>query len=130
MSRRLQRRMVVFELLALLSCCLPSLDALAHARLVKSIPADDAELSAAPAAVLLVFNESPERSFSSVELRDPAGEIVTTPAVRQGKAQDSLIMPLPGDLPAGAYTVQYRVLSVDGHVVEGRFRFRIVVTAP
>jgi methionine-rich copper-binding protein CopC len=127
MSRWIKRRMAVLGT-TLLTCCLLSLDAFAHARLVKSIPADDAELSAAPGAVVLTFNESPEHSFSSVDLRNPAGEIVTTPAVREGETPDSLVMPLPENLPAGAYTVQYRVLSVDGHVVEGRFGFRIGAT--
>jgi methionine-rich copper-binding protein CopC len=28
-------------------------------------------------------------------------------------------------LPAGTYTVRYRVLSVDGHVVEGEFPFTL-----
>jgi len=130
MSRCIQSRAVALGL-ALLCSCLLSLDALAHARLVKGIPADDAELSVAPEFVVLTFNESPERSFSSVELRNPAGEIVTTPAVRQGETPDSLLMPLPEDLPAGTYAVHYRVLSVDGHVVEGRFGFRIgVAPAP
>ncbi|HEX7124257.1 MAG TPA: copper resistance protein CopC, partial [Thermodesulfobacteriota bacterium] len=32
---------------------------------------------------------------------------------------------LPPDLPAGAYTVKYRVLSADGHVVEGSYRFTV-----
>jgi methionine-rich copper-binding protein CopC len=28
-------------------------------------------------------------------------------------------------LPAGPYTVKYRVLSVDGHVVEAQFNFTV-----
>ncbi len=109
----------------LLSCLMVSPDIAAHARLVRSVPADDAELSVAPEGVVLTFNESPEHRFSSVELRDATGKALTTPAMRKGETPDSLVLPLPEDLPAGAYAVQYRVLSVDGHVVEGRFGFRI-----
>ncbi|MEN9726390.1 MAG: hypothetical protein RL434_756 [Pseudomonadota bacterium] len=123
MSVRFRAGVAVLGLL--LSCLMLSPDVAAHARLVKSVPADDAELSMAPEAVVLTFNESPEHSFSTVELRDATGKIFATPAMRKGETPDSLVLPLPEDLPAGAYAVQYRVLSVDGHVVEGRFGFRI-----
>jgi methionine-rich copper-binding protein CopC len=111
--------------LAFLLCLIVSFEVAAHARLVKSVPADDAELSTVPGAVVLTFNESPEHSFSSVQLLDAAGTLVETPALGRGDTPDSLVLPLPAALPAGAYTVKYRVLSVDGHVVEGRLVFRI-----
>jgi methionine-rich copper-binding protein CopC len=36
-----------------------------------------------------------------------------------------LSVSLPSALPAGTYTVRFRVLSVDGHVVEGQFSFTV-----
>ena len=54
----------------------------AHALLVSSIPAANAELSQPPAAIDMWFSEPLEAGFSSARLLDSQGQGITTGAVR------------------------------------------------
>lgn len=97
----------------------------AHAVLVRSAPSHRAVLGQAPERVELWFNERLEPAYSTVTIWNEAG--------RQVDERDATVAP---DDPrrlsvsiatraAGRYTVQYRVLSVDGHVVDSRFTFTV-----
>ena len=102
----------------------PSL-ASAHAYLVKSVPAGRATLFSSPAKIQLWFNERLEPRYSSVSVHDPDGKRVDT-----GNAQVPVEDPKQlsigvKPLTAGKYTIKFRVLSVDGHVVEQSFPFTI-----
>ena len=99
--------------------------ALAHAVLVKSAPASRSVLSYSPAAVDLWFSERLEPAFSSMSVWSATGTQVDrrNPAV-SGDDGRRLSVSL-GDLASGTYTVRFRVLSVDGHVVESSFPFTI-----
>ena len=97
----------------------------AHAFLVRSSPARRAVLLRPPDRVSLWFNERLEPAFSRITVTDAAGA-----SVQQGEAgvaPDDPVRLSVGlrPLPAGTYTVRYRVLSVDGHVVEGEFPFTL-----
>ncbi len=100
--------------------------ALAHAGLVSSEPGRRAALTVPPKEIRLCFNENIEAKFSAVTLSqgDKAavslGEIQTDP-----KAPACLIVPLVSPLSNGSYTVKYRVLSVDGHVVDYGYGFKL-----
>jgi copper resistance protein C len=96
-----------------------------HAYLVKSSPARRAVLSNPPTRVVLWFNERLEAQFSQLSLWNAEGQQVDVGDV-QGGPDDSrrLSVGLP-TLPAGSYTVKYRVLSVDGHIVEAEYSFTI-----
>jgi methionine-rich copper-binding protein CopC len=97
----------------------------AHASLVTSVPAARATLSASPPRVILTFNERLEPAYARVSVWDAAGSQVDLKdaAVDRDNAR-VLSVSLPA-LPAGRYTVRYRVLSVDGHVVEASFGFSV-----
>jgi hypothetical protein len=97
----------------------------AHALLNKSEPARRALLSKPPAQVRLWFNERLEPAFSSASVLDAAGKPVTsTPAQVASEDPKLLRLALP-PLPPGTYSVQYQVLSVDGHTVKASFKFTI-----
>lgn len=104
---------------------LAPLPAAAHAFLVKSSPARRATLSHPPSRVDLTFNERLEPSYSSVSVWSDKGTPVDLrdAAVAAGDPR-RLGVSLP-TLPPGTYTVRFRVLSVDGHVVESSFPFTI-----
>ena len=97
----------------------------AHAMLVKSSPTRRAVLAVPPTRVELTFNERLEPAYSTVSVWSAAqaqvddGKIV----VRQDDPR-RLSVGLPS-LAAGAYTVKFRVLSVDGHLVEGTYPFEV-----
>jgi copper resistance protein C len=97
----------------------------AHAYLVKSSPTRRAVLSSAPARVVLWFNERLEAQFSELSVWNTAGKQVDGSDVQVGPDdRKKLSVGIP-TLPVGTYTVKYRVLSVDGHIVEAEFPFTI-----
>jgi methionine-rich copper-binding protein CopC len=100
-------------------------DAFAHAQLVKTEPARRATVAEAPKQVKLWFNEEIEGAYASLAVLDAAGKPVTD-AKPEIAADDpkSLAIPLPA-LSPGTYTVKFRVLSVDGHVVDSTFDFTV-----
>lgn len=99
----------------------------AHAGLVKSVPGSRAVLDRPPAKVELCFNEEVELGFSSVQLLGPGGEVVTLGSLRFGeKGRKCVEASLAGTLDEiGTYTVKYKVLSQDGHVVDYGYTFNI-----
>jgi methionine-rich copper-binding protein CopC len=97
----------------------------AHAALVNSVPAARATLTTPPARVTLTFNERLEAAYARVSVWDAAGEQVDLKdGALDGDTQKILAVSLPALAP-GSYTVRYRVLSVDGHVVEASFAFTV-----
>ena len=104
--------------------------ALAHAMLVKAEPARRAALTKAPSQVRLWFNEEIEKDYASLAVQDAAKATVTE--IKPHVAADdpkSIVLPLP-ELEAGKYTVKFRVLSVDGHVVDSSYDFTVKSKAP
>lgn len=98
----------------------------AHASLVEARPGRRAVVAGAPARVVLVFSDALEEAFSTVSVLSTGGDRVDAGDVRVLSADPrELSVGLPPDLPAGTYTVKYRVLSADGHVVEGSYRFTV-----
>ena len=99
--------------------------ALAHAVLVKSVPAQRADLVEPPPRVELWFNERLEPAYSKASVTNEAGTRVDLRDVAVS-AEDPkrLSVSLPALTP-GRYTVSFRVLSVDGHVVESTLSFTL-----
>ena len=102
----------------------------AHAMLVKAEPARRAALTRAPAQVRLWFNEEIEKDYASLAVQDAAKAPVAE-AKPHVAADDpkSIVLPLP-ELEPGKYTVKFRVLSVDGHVVDSSYDFTVKSKVP
>jgi hypothetical protein len=99
--------------------------ALAHAALVKTEPPRRAVLAKAPAQVQLWFNEEIESAYASLVVLDTGKNPVT--GVKPQLASDdqkSIVLPLP-ELAPGKYSVKFRVLSLDGHVIQSSFDFTV-----
>jgi hypothetical protein len=118
----MRRRLVLAGLAALL---FRPAAALGHAVLVKSVPAQRAALVEPPPRVELWFNERLEPAYSKALVTNDAGAQVDLRDVAVS-AEDPrrLAVSLPVLVP-GRYTVSFRVLSVDGHVVESRLTFTV-----
>jgi hypothetical protein len=96
-----------------------------HAALVKSSPAARAVLARSPARTELWFSERLEPAYSSLSVVDGADVAVDGKDVVVGPDDPRrLSVSLPA-LPPGRYTVRFRVLSVDGHLVQSTFPFTI-----
>jgi copper resistance protein C len=99
--------------------------ALAHAVLVKSVPAQRATLAEPPPRIELWFNERLEPAYSKASVTNEAGTQVDLRDVAVSTEDPRrLSLSLP-PLKPGRYTVNFRVLSVDGHVVESRLSFTV-----
>lgn len=108
-----------------MAVCVPAESALAHALLVKAEPPRRAVLAKPPAQVRLWFNEEIEGDYASLAVLDDEQHPVTD--MKPHLAPDdpkSIVLTLP-ELAAGKYSVKFRVLSVDGHVVDSSFEFTV-----
>lgn len=109
-----------------LSAMLTTASAFAHAHLQQQIPAADSTVSVSPQALTLTFSEGVELSFSGVTLSGPQNKAVATGKLARSdgnKAQ--LTLPLNEPLAAGEYTVEWHVVSVDGHKTKGQYHFSV-----
>ena len=100
-------------------------EARAHAVLVRSSPAARATLSRPPERVHLWFNERLEPAYSRASVWDGSGrQVDASDGVVDAAEPTRLTVNLPALAP-GTYTVKFRVLSVDGHLVESQFPFTV-----
>ena len=97
----------------------------AHAQLIKAEPARRATLDKAPTEVRLWFNEEIEGAYTSLSVLGTNEKSVTDakPKVVLDDPK-SVVLSLP-ELSPGKYTVKFRVLSVDGHIVDESFNFKV-----
>jgi len=116
---------VILGTIMAMAVCAPVDSALAHALLVKAEPPRRAVLAKPPAQVRLWFNEEIEGEYASLAVLDSEKHPVTD--VKPHLSPDdrkSIVLPLP-ELASGKYSVKFRVLSVDGHVVDSSFEFTV-----
>lgn len=118
---------VAFVLAVSLLACLGTAGSVhAHTSLIASDPADGAVLDTAPTTVTLTFDDSLADLEPAVIVTGPdGGTHQSGPAVVDGAVLSSAVAPLTA---TGSYTVGYRVVSADGHPVEGLLRFEFVGT--
>lgn len=109
-----------------LACVVTTSSAFAHAHLQHQYPAADAQVTAAPQALTLNFSEGVELKFSGVTLTGPQQAQVPVGAVKlNAKDNTQLIVPVEQSLKPGDYTVDWHVVSVDGHKTKGQYHFSV-----
>ncbi len=95
-----------------------------HLKLDRSDPKADATVDAAPTAVRLWFSQAVELPATRVTITDGAKQDVAVQALE--RAEDgAIVAPIPATLPGGRYTVAWRTMARDGHVVRGEFAFSV-----
>ena len=119
------RRVAAVLLLTLLGVLGLATPAFAHNQLTSSNPTDKASLETGPGEIVLTFDQPVQagEGLNTVAVTsengdrweggasDVASNVVTTPIRELG--------------PAGDYTVAYRVISADGHPVDGTLTFTL-----
>lgn len=97
----------------------------AHATRISSDPAENTRLTEAPAKVSATFSDALQPQFAAMTVVGPDGNLWSTgePQV-QGAVLSVGVRPLG---PSGRYTVNYRVTSADGHVINGSWSFELSV---
>ncbi|MEU7711813.1 copper resistance protein CopC [Micromonospora chalcea] len=101
----------------------PATPAAAHNSLQEATPARDARLTTAPTQVTLRFMQRLNPAFTTITLRDAAERLVPASAPAVDGATGTVTIEEP--LGNGTYTVAYRVVSRDGHPVQGSYRFTV-----
>ncbi len=97
----------------------------AHAFLDHADPRVGSTVRTPPAQVRLWFTQDLEPAFSSAQLVNGAGQRVDKGDSQVDPSNPSLLRISVPPLPPGTYKVIWRVLSVDTHVTEGDFTFRV-----
>lgn len=121
MNRRARAALAVAALAAVLTTGAAA-PAQAHTGLERSDPLQGARLSKPPAAAVLTFGGDVRSGAVRTRLVDPDG--ATTPAARvDGPA---VVVPVR-DAGPGAYRIEYRVVSGDGHAMSGTLTFEVYV---
>ena len=114
-------RLVPLLVAAVLASAAP---AAAHSLLLESDPKADATVAAPPAPLLLRFNNRIEKRLSRVRILDERGTARALTVAVENQPVDRLTAAVPA-LGPGLYRVDWQVLSTDGHVVSGFFKFRV-----
>ncbi|MEQ1637461.1 MAG: copper resistance CopC family protein [Methylococcales bacterium] len=115
---------LVSPFLLVLSILLPEAT-LAHAILVKSEPAKDSVLTTSPPKIDVWFNDKVGTEFKALAVIDSTGKRFDNKDVQQETFDQSHLYATLQPLAAGTYTVRYRVVSVDTHIVTGKFQFTV-----
>jgi methionine-rich copper-binding protein CopC len=99
----------------------------AHAQVTGSTPADGSVVDALPERVSISFAAKPATvEGDPLVVYDAAGRRIDDGEVRADGAGDVLSVGVsPGSWGAGAYTIVYRVVSADTHVIAGRLGFAV-----
>jgi methionine-rich copper-binding protein CopC len=95
--------------------------AFAHAHLEEASPADGSVLHAPPRQLVLRFSEAAQLT-SLILVRDDGSAQKISPLPETAQARITIALPA---LDPGRYRVSFRVLSADGHVVNGALHFAL-----
>ncbi len=100
--------------------------AAAHNVLISSDPAEGAALATAPTMVTLTFDQPVQNFEPVVTVLGPDGQRYESGApVVDSTVVTAGVNALPGP---GAYSLAYRVVSADGHPVQGEIHFTVAGT--
>lgn len=108
-------------LLALAGVLATAPHASAHNALVGTDPADGSTVATPPARITLTFDQPAQALGTEIVVLGPDGATVSTGSAEL--VDSTVAQALAADLPAGAYTVEWRVTSADGHPLSGELAF-------
>ncbi|HEU4721115.1 MAG TPA: copper resistance protein CopC [Gemmatimonadaceae bacterium] len=96
-----------------------------HATLLSSEPAKGSTVASSPARIYLVFSEEVEPSLGAIRLVGPGGRVVQLKTTGDPRNVSALLAPVPAPLAAGIWRVEWRIVSEDGHPIDGDFTFTV-----
>jgi len=100
----------------------------AHATLKRESPSFGQRLARSPAVVRLSFDQSVEALPDAIRVLDANGRLLSRPAV--SSADKRTVSASVAHLRRGGYTIRWRVVSADSHVVSGVYTFGVRHRAP
>ncbi|MEV1294600.1 copper resistance CopC family protein [Pseudonocardia sp. NPDC049635] len=122
------RRVTLVLPVVLVALLFGAAPAWAHTELESSTPAENAEVAQAPSEITLTFSENVPADTAEIAVLGPDGtDHAGGPATG---ADGTLTVPLQPLGAAGSYTIEYRVVSDDGHPVSGTIPFVLTQAGP
>jgi len=115
------RRIIFFLILVVGSARLE-----AHAFLKDADPGVGSTIQTSPGEIRIRFTENIEPAVSSIQVFDASGKEVDKRDLHLDRSDHALLHVSLPQLGPGSYKVVWRVVSVDTHVTNGNFTFRIV----
>ncbi len=115
---------VILDLLLIVVASSAKLEA--HAFLERAEPAVGSTVQASPSEVRVLFTEKIEPTLSIVQVFDESGKEVDKQDVHLDRLNHAVLQVSLPPLEVGSYKVVWRVVSVDTHVTNGSFSFRVV----
>lgn len=110
-----------------LTLLIPLSPAAAHDAVTGTSPEDGQDLEAVPETVDIIFTDTPLTLGSQIRVEDDQGENWAAGEVEiTGNTASQALEP---EIPAGEYTVTWRVVSSDSHPIEGTFGFAVAEAA-
>jgi methionine-rich copper-binding protein CopC len=118
-SRRAWAALAGVSVAALLAASTP---ASAHSFLVEAAPSSKDHVAESPKTIKLRFGGGVEPPYSKLTVETADGKVLAQGAAGVPGKPRELVLDSP-PLTPGRYIVRYRVLSQDGHIVEGNYEF-------
>ncbi len=118
------RRVTSFLAGGLLVAVVAATPALAHSFLVEATPSSKDHVATSPKTIKLRFGGGVEPKYSKLTVENAEGKVLGEGSIGTPDKPRELSMESP-ELAPGKYVVRYRVLSTDGHVVEGNYEFTV-----
>ncbi|HKB52380.1 MAG TPA: copper resistance CopC family protein [Ramlibacter sp.] len=112
---------------ALIAVCAAALSIAAHAHAFfdHAEPRVGSVVPSAPGQVRIWFTQELEPAFSTAQVTDASGNGADAGPAHVD-AHDPMVIDVPlSKLGPGEYTVTWRAVSVDTHVTQGHFSFRV-----
>jgi methionine-rich copper-binding protein CopC len=125
---RFATRLATTTLLAAAAILLGGTPAQAHNILTSAYPARGSTINESPKYVVVTFDKPVQDGFTELTVAGPDNTHWRTGAPTiNGNTVSATLDPLG---PAGLYTIEYRIVSADGHPVSGNSTFTLAVAGP
>ncbi len=127
--RRTLPAILAAGLLAAAALLVPALPAAAHDELVSTDPAAGATLQSLPAQITFSYSADilTDAGATVIEVTDSSGASLANGAPTVSGAEVTQALAGPA---SGTVTVKWRVVSSDGHPIDGDFAFTVPAAAP
>ncbi|HET7585957.1 MAG TPA: CopD family protein [Gemmatimonadaceae bacterium] len=129
-TRRIAARLPVTLLGAFAAALLLAVPAWAHTHLVRSDPQRDSVVHEQLHRVLLVFSEPPQVGLTTIRLMAPDGRTLSLPVQRDSTDHNAVWAPVAEPLAPGAYRIDWKTVSPDGHPAAGSVPFTMAAPDP
>ncbi len=120
----LKRNLAVLSSFVVLLAAAPH--ASMHLRLVKAEPGINGTVDKAPTDIRLFFSQAPQMEGTSIRLlTDAQKEIALEPSKADEKDKSIVAAHIKQPIGLGTYTVAWRAMAADGHVLKDEFTFTV-----